>query len=176
MARAMHVHGPRASSCSPAPRWSPRNPQRFVATHPHDPRHWHHRWAGRCLRGVHVDACCVPCVRVVTGRRAPRVSAHRRHRRSRRGGSPGGRGSPGVVPWCLQPTRSRPPSPRSGRGSGGRRSARAAPRTSAPRHRSYCTRMLHEADVKEIVEDITSVLFIIAAGCLGLLFITVAVR
>jgi hypothetical protein len=31
-------------------------------------------------------------------------------------------------------------------------------------------------DVKEIVEDITSVLFIIAAGCLGLLFITVAVR
>jgi hypothetical protein len=44
------------------------------------------------------------------------------------------------------------------------------------RGRPVGERRLEEADVKELVEDITSVLFIIAAGGLGLWFITVAVR
>jgi hypothetical protein len=35
---------------------------------------------------------------------------------------------------------------------------------------------IQEGNVKDIVEDITSVLFIIAAGGLGFLFIAVALR
>jgi hypothetical protein len=58
-------------------------------------------------------------------------------------------------------------------GSGDETAETRPPRTGGPER---AKNGLEEANVKDLVEDITSVLFIIAAGGLGLWFITVAVR